>query len=114
MADLARLLRQFSHFRVDFTVAGLGPTAPARAMSRANAPSSTVTWWCSISAASSTVTAPTPRAPHVGEPSTEEQNVHDLVRAAQSVVCAAVPPGIACQEADRPARAVIDEAGYGT
>lgn len=55
----------------------------------------------------------TSRTVHVGEPTEEERRVHDLVRAAQGAACEAVRPGIACQEVDRVARAVIDEGGYG-
>ncbi|MDX6361809.1 MAG: hypothetical protein QOC85_812, partial [Streptomyces sp.] len=37
----------------------------------------------------------------------------DIVRAAQEAGVAAVTPGIPCQEVDRAARAVIEDAGYG-
>ncbi|MGW1147851.1 M24 family metallopeptidase, partial [Streptomyces sp. NPDC002454] len=55
----------------------------------------------------------TSRTVHVGEPSPAERTVHDVVRAAQEAGVAAVRPGTACQEVDRAARAVIDDAGYG-
>lgn len=55
----------------------------------------------------------TSRTVHVGEPIAEEQRVHDIVREAQQAGCAAVRPGVACQEIDRAARAVITEFGYG-
>jgi Xaa-Pro aminopeptidase len=41
------------------------------------------------------------------------QRVHDVVRQAQQAAFDAVRPGVACQEIDRVARAVITEAGYG-
>ena len=39
--------------------------------------------------------------------------MHDVVREAQQAAFGAVRPGVACQEIDRVARAVITEAGYG-
>lgn len=53
------------------------------------------------------------RTVHVGEPTAEEQRVHDIVREAQQAGVAAVRPGASCQEVDRAARAVITEFGYG-
>jgi Xaa-Pro aminopeptidase len=41
------------------------------------------------------------------------RNIHDLVRAANEAGRAGVRPGIAAQDVDRAARAVIDAAGYG-
>jgi D-alanyl-D-alanine dipeptidase len=55
----------------------------------------------------------TSRTVHVGEPTQEEREVHDIVRAAQQAGYEAVRPGVACQEIDRAPRAVITAAGYG-
>ena len=55
----------------------------------------------------------TTRTVCVGEPSAEVQHVHDVVREAQQAAFEAVRPGVACQEIDRVARAVITEAEYG-
>ena len=55
----------------------------------------------------------TTRTVHVGEPTDEERAVHELVRRAQQAGFEAVRPGVACEEIDRAARAVIAEAGYG-
>ncbi|HZC53146.1 MAG TPA: M24 family metallopeptidase, partial [Mycobacterium sp.] len=55
----------------------------------------------------------TTRTVHVGEPANEERDVFEVVRSAQQAAFEAVRPGIACQEIDRAARAVIAEAGYG-
>jgi Xaa-Pro aminopeptidase len=49
----------------------------------------------------------------VGEPSGPEQVVYVVVRRAQQAGFEAVAPGVACQEVDRAARAVIADAGYG-
>jgi Xaa-Pro aminopeptidase len=113
-ADLARLLREHGHEQVDFTVVGSGPNganphheAGDRTIERGD---------CVVldfgglrygygSDTSRTVT--------VGEPTHEIREVHDVVRAAQQAAFEAVRPGIACQEIDRVARAVITDAGYG-
>src|SRR6201999_2166232 len=43
----------------------------------------------------------------------EFQKVHEIVHDAQSAAIARARPGVAAQEIDRAARAVIDKAGYG-
>lgn len=55
----------------------------------------------------------TSRTVCVGEPSAEIRDVHEIVRTAQQAGVDAVRPGAACQEVDREARAVIEDAGYG-
>lgn len=49
----------------------------------------------------------------VGEPTTRQTELHGLVLAANEAGRAAVAPGVACQDVDRAARAVISEGGYG-
>jgi Xaa-Pro aminopeptidase len=53
------------------------------------------------------------RTLHVGEPSAEYRKVYETVLAANRAARAAVKPGVACQEIDRAARKVIEDAGYG-
>jgi Xaa-Pro aminopeptidase len=55
----------------------------------------------------------TTRTVHVGEPTDEEREVHEIVRRAQQAGYEAVRSGVACQEIDRAARKVITDAGYG-
>jgi Xaa-Pro aminopeptidase len=55
----------------------------------------------------------TTRTVHVGEPTAEERQVFEVVREAQQAGFEAVRPGVACQDVDRAARAVITKAGYG-
>jgi Xaa-Pro aminopeptidase len=55
----------------------------------------------------------TTRTVHVGEPTDEEREVHEIVCRAQQAGFDAVRPGIECQDVDRAARAVITDAGYG-
>ncbi|MGH8914749.1 MAG: M24 family metallopeptidase [Acidimicrobiia bacterium] len=49
----------------------------------------------------------------VGAPGEEQVEIHSVVAAANAAGHAAVGPGVPCQEIDRAARSVIDDAGYG-
>ncbi|HUG08779.1 MAG TPA: Xaa-Pro peptidase family protein [Acidimicrobiia bacterium] len=49
----------------------------------------------------------------VGSPGAEKSDVHAVVEAANQAGRDAVAPGVACQEVDRAARKVIEDAGYG-
>ncbi|WP_369232609.1 M24 family metallopeptidase [Streptomyces sp. R21] len=112
--DLADLLRQFGHSQVDFTIVASGPNganphheAGDRVIERGDMVV------LDFGGLKHGYGSDTSRTVHVGEPDAEERKVHDLVRAAQEAGVAAVRPGIACQEVDRAARAVITDAGYG-
>ncbi|MEV6785388.1 aminopeptidase P family protein [Streptomyces sp. NPDC051098] len=113
-ADLADLLRRFGHSQVDFTVVGSGPNG---ANPHHEAGDRT------IEAGDMVVLdfgglldgygSDTSRTVHVGEPVPAEQHIHDVVLEAQQAGVDAVKPGVACQEVDRAAREIIEEAGYG-
>jgi len=49
----------------------------------------------------------------VGEPSGEQAEVHSVVAAANETARATVAPGVPCEDVDRAARKVIEDAGYG-
>lgn len=113
-ADLARLLTEFGHSQVDFTVVGSGPNganphheAGDRIIERGDMVV------LDFGGLKHGYGSDTSRTVHVGEPTPEEQRVHDIVREAQAAGCNAVRPGVACQEIDRAARAVVTEFGYG-
>ena len=113
-ADLARLLREFGHEQVDFTVVGSGPNganphheAGDRVIQHGDAVV------LDFGGLMFGYGSDTTRTVCVGEPSAEIRQVHDIVRQAQQAAFEAVRPGVACQEIDRVARAVITEAGYG-
>jgi Xaa-Pro aminopeptidase len=113
-ADLAELLRRFGHASVDFTVVGSGPNGADphhRAGERVIEHGDMVVM--DFGGLMHGYGSDTTRTVHVGEPSEEERRVHEVVREAQQRGVAAVRPGAACQDVDRAAREVIDEAGYG-
>ncbi|MCX4514908.1 Xaa-Pro peptidase family protein [Streptomyces sp. NBC_01619] len=113
-ADLAALLLRFGHAQVDFTIVGSGPNGANphhEAGDRVIAEGDMVV--LDFGGLRHGYGSDTTRTVHVGEPSAEEQRVHDVVRAAQQAGFEAVRPGAACQDVDRAARAVIDDAGYG-
>ena len=112
--DLADLLHRFGHSQVDFTVVGSGPNGanPHHEMSdRVIEDGDMVV--LDFGGLKHGYGSDTTRTVHVGEPTDEEREVHDIVRRAQQAGFDAVRPGAECQEADRHARAVITEAGYG-
>jgi len=113
-ADLARLLREFGHEQVDFTVVGSGPNGANphhEAGERVIQPGDAIV--LDFGGLMYGYGSDTSRTVSVGEPSAEVQKVHDIVRAAQQAAFEAVRPGLPCQEIDRVARAVITDAGYG-
>jgi Xaa-Pro aminopeptidase len=112
--DLAGLLRRFGHEQVDFTIVGSGPNGANphhevgdRVIQRGDMVV------LDFGGLKDGYGSDTTRTVHVGEPTEEERRVHDLVRGAQEAGYQAVRPGVACQEVDRAARAVITGAGYG-
>src|ERR671910_3277 len=113
-ADLAGLLREFGHSQVDFTVVGSGPNGanPHHEIGdRVIEDGDMVV--LDFGGLKHGYGSDTTRTVHVGEPTDEEREVHDIVRRAQQAGFEAVQPGIECQEIDRAPRAVITEAGYG-
>ncbi|MGY5059848.1 aminopeptidase P family protein [Streptomyces sp. 900105755] len=112
--DLADLLRRFGHEQVDFTIVGSGPNGanPHHEVGdRVIQDGDMVV--LDFGGLKDGYGSDTTRTVHVGPPSAEEREVHDIVRAAQEAGFRAVRPGAACQEVDRAARAVIADAGYG-
>ncbi|MFH8770367.1 M24 family metallopeptidase [Streptomyces sp. NPDC085866] len=112
--DLADLLRRFGHSQVDFTIVGSGPNGanPHHEVGdRVIQHGDMVV--LDFGGLKDGYGSDTTRTVHVGRPTDEERTVHDIVRAAQEAGFRAVRPGVACQEVDRAARAVITDAGYG-
>ncbi|MGW1492651.1 aminopeptidase P family protein [Streptomyces sp. NPDC002402] len=113
-ADLAALLKHFGHSQVDFTVVGSGPNG---ANPHHEAGTRTIEQGDMVvldfGGLKHGYGSDTSRTVHVGEPTPAEQHIHDVVQEAQRAGVDAVKPGVACQEIDRAAREIIDEAGYG-
>ncbi|MET8131230.1 aminopeptidase P family protein [Streptomyces sp. NPDC005251] len=112
--DLADLLRRFGHSQVDFTIVASGPNganphheADVRVIEQGDMVV------LDFGGLKDGYGSDTSRTVHVGEPDDEERKVHDIVREAQEAGFRAVRPGVACQDIDRAARAVIKDAGYG-
>ena len=113
-ADLAALLRKFGHEQVDFTVVGSGPNGANphhEAGGRTIEVGDTVV--LDFGGLLSGYGSDTTRTVHVGPPTPEVLQVHDIVRRAQQAAFEAVRPGVPCEEIDRVARQVITDAGYG-
>ncbi|HKD96028.1 MAG TPA: aminopeptidase P family protein [Micromonosporaceae bacterium] len=114
-ADLAALLTRYGHSQVDFTVVGSGPNGANphhEAGDRVIAPGDTVV--LDFGGLKHGYGSDTTRTVHVGTDVPDEvRTVHDVVRHAQQAAFEAVKPGVTCQDIDRVARRIIDEAGYG-
>jgi len=113
-AELAGLLRDHGHSKVDFTVVGSGPNGanPHHEMGERTITEGDMVV-LDFGGIQDGYGSDTTRTVHVGEPSDEEREVFEIVRRAQQAAFEAVRPGIACQEIDRVARKVISDAGYG-
>ncbi|MFF1572984.1 aminopeptidase P family protein [Leifsonia sp. NPDC058292] len=113
-ADLARLLREHGHSQVDFTIVGSGPNG---ADPHHEAGGRTIEQGDMVVLDFGGIVdgygSDTTRTVHVGEPTDEEHEVFEVVKRAQQAAFEAVAVGVACQEIDRAARAVIEDAGYG-
>jgi D-alanyl-D-alanine dipeptidase len=113
-ADLAGLLRQFGHSQVDFTVVGSGPNGanPHHEIGERVIEDGDMVV-LDFGGLKYGYGSDTTRTVHVGEPTDEEREVHELVVRAQQAGFEGVQPGIQCQDVDRAARAVVTDAGYG-
>jgi Xaa-Pro aminopeptidase len=113
-ADLTRLLREHDHDSVDFTIVASGPNGANPhhdASSRTIEPGDMVV--LDFGGFVDGYGSDTTRTVQVGEPTPEQREVYDVVRAAQEAGVQAVGPGVPCQDVDRAARTVIADAGYG-
>ncbi|CAL9526488.1 putative dipeptidase PepE [Streptomyces sp. enrichment culture] len=112
-ADLARLLREHGHSRVEFSSVRSGPHAADpyhRPGDRVLRDGDMVV--LDFGGLRDGYGSDTARTVHVGSPTDEERRVHDTVRAALQAAFDAVRPGASCQEVDRAARAVLEDAGH--
>jgi D-alanyl-D-alanine dipeptidase len=113
-SDLAALLISHGHSQVDFTVVGSGPNGanPHHEIGERIIQEGDMVV-LDFGGLKDGYGSDTTRTVHVGEPTDEEREVHEIVRRAQQAGFEAVRPGVECQEIDRACRRVITEAGYG-
>jgi Xaa-Pro aminopeptidase len=113
-ADLDRLLREHGHRTVEFTIVGSGPNAasPHHGAGERTIEASDVVV-LDFGGKAQGYCSDITRTVFVGEPDEERRRVYEVVRSAQQAAFEAVRPGVAAQDVDRAARAVIEEAGYG-
>jgi len=113
-AELARLLIAHGHERAEFTIVASGPNGanPHHEESDRVVKEGDMVV-LDFGGTKDGYGSDTTRTVHVGEPTSEEAEVYDVVRLAQQAAFDAVRPGAACQDVDRAARGVIAGAGYG-
>jgi Xaa-Pro aminopeptidase len=113
-AELAGFLREHGHSEVDFTVVGSGPNGanPHHEFGERVIEEGDMVV-LDFGGIKDGYGSDTTRTVHVGEPTDEEREVYEIVRRAQQAGFEAVRPGVECQEIDRAARKVINDAGYG-
>jgi Xaa-Pro aminopeptidase len=112
--DLADGLRRHGHSQVDFTVVGSGPNGanPHHQIGeRVIAEGDMVV--LDFGGLCEGYGSDTTRTVSVGPPLEEHRHVYEVVKQANEAAFQAVRPGVTCQDIDRVARRVIDEAGYG-
>ncbi|MGH2636358.1 MAG: M24 family metallopeptidase [Actinomycetota bacterium] len=113
-ADLDRLLRLHGHERVEFTIVGSGPNAASPhhgASERRIQPGDAVV--LDFGGRAGGYCSDITRTVFVGEPDDERRTVYEVVRTAQQAAFDSVRPGVAAQDVDRAARAVVIDAGFG-
>jgi len=113
-AELASLLIAHGHERAEFTIVASGPNGanPHHEESDRVVQEGDMVV-LDFGGTKDGYGSDTTRTVHVGEPTSEEAEVYDVVRLAQQAAFDAVRPGAACQDVDRAARGVIAGAGYG-
>ena len=113
-ADLADLLVQHGHAYADFTIVASGPNSASphhEPSGRTILPRDVVVM--DFGGELGGYFSDTTRTVVVGEPPNGFDRVYDTVRRAQEAACDAVRPGVPCQDVDRTARQIIDDAGFG-
>jgi Xaa-Pro aminopeptidase len=113
-SELGDLLRANGHEAVDFAIVGSGPNAASPhhdAGDRRIRPGEAVV--LDFGGFAGGYGSDITRTVVVGEAPAGFDEVYDTVRRAQQTAFEAVRPGVACEEVDRAAREVIEEAGFG-
>ena len=112
--DLARLTVEEGHDEADFTIVASGPNGASphhHPGDRVIESGDLVV--CDYGGRWGGYYSDSTRTFVVGQASGEQEEVHEVVLAANEAARAAVAPGVDCQDIDRVARAVIEAAGFG-
>jgi Xaa-Pro aminopeptidase len=113
-AEIRRMTLEEDHQTAEFAIVGSGPNSASphhEPGDRVIEPGDLVV--CDFGGRHRGYFSDVTRTFVVGEPTAEHLDVHGAVLAANEAGRAAVRPGATCQEVDRAARAVIEDAGYG-
>jgi len=113
--DIADAIIAEGHVRVDFVIVGSGPhgASPHHELSdRVIEPGKPVVVDIGGTTQDGYCSDET-RVYALGEPPAAFLRYYEVLRRAQEAACAAVRPGVACEQIDRVARDAIGEAGYG-
>ena len=113
-ADLASLLVSHGHETAEFTIVASGPNAASphhEPTDRTIVPGDALVldFGGMVDGYHSDIT----RTVSIGEPGTDVAAVHEVVATAHAAACATIRPGVAIEEIDAAARAVITDAGFG-
>ncbi|MGD2102210.1 MAG: Xaa-Pro peptidase family protein [Acidimicrobiia bacterium] len=112
--DLARLTVEEGHDSAEFTIVASGPNGASphhHPGNRVIEPGDLVV--CDYGGRWSGYHSDSTRAFVVGDPTPRQKETHEVVMEANEAGRAVVSPGTECQEVDRAARAVVEEAGLG-
>jgi Xaa-Pro aminopeptidase len=112
--DLAELTVEEGHDTAEFTIVASGPNGASphhHPGDRVIAEGDLVV--CDFGGRLGGYYSDSTRTLVVGEPNEEQEAVHAAVEAANEAGRDAVAPGTTCQDVDRAARSVVDDAGFG-
>jgi D-alanyl-D-alanine dipeptidase len=112
--DLAALTLEEGHDAAEFTIVASGPNGASphhHPGDRVIEAGDLVV--CDFGGRLSGYNSDSTRTFAVGEPSWRQVEVHQIVKAANEAGRSAIAPGVPCQEIDRAARKVVEDAGYG-
>nr|PZN35143.1 MAG: peptidase M24 family protein [Actinomycetota bacterium] len=113
-ADITRMILEEGHDEAGFAIVASGPNSASphhEPGDRVIQPGDAVV--CDFGGSVDGYFSDVTRTFSVGEPSAKLVEVHSVVHAAGTAARDAVRPGVACQDIDRVARRIIEDAGYG-
>jgi Xaa-Pro aminopeptidase len=113
-ADLGRRILAEGHQRVNFAIVGSGPNSASphhEAGSRRIGPGEAVV--CDFGGSMAGYCSDMTRTVFTGEPDAEQRRLYEVLQHAQHRAVQRAEVGVSCEDVDRAARQIIDDAGYG-